>query len=125
MSCSQYDIYSGSGQAWPRQIYPMTCGPRVSVKELDQLRAAWAFFEQVEAYDAAVRVRLSGTGYSPPTLDRQGASPWYAFQSQDELILYRQGQTLHVQLFPQYNWRSQRYLGILSVPLLNVYPSLC
>jgi len=124
MACQQFDIYNTVGPVWPQQSYPASCGPRYGVSQLSDIQQAWTFFEKVEAFDANMRVKLSGTGYKPLPVTSGGNSIWYSIRNQSDLILYNRGKQLHQNLFPRYNWTPQRYLGILNTPLQNVYPSL-
>lgn len=95
---------------------------RFSGAELREARAAWELFERAESQDAATRVRLSGTGWSPPP---QGPSIWYVFANQQEYLQYQRGRYLHIQLCPTYNWTAQRYLGISAMPVTDVLPAMC
>ena len=120
---TDYDIYDGSGTVWPQQPYPSTNGPRLTGANLTEEQQAWNFFELVEAYDASVRVRMSGANYVPPPAVGSGASsPWFPILNQDQQLLYRNGQVIHEVMFPCYCWRSQRYLGISKDHVTNVYP---
>jgi titin len=120
---TDHDIYGGSGTVWPQQPYPSTNGPRLTGANLTEEQQAWNFFELVEAYDASVRVRMSGANYvPPPAVGSGGSSPWYPILNQDQQLLYRNGQVIHEVMFPCYCWRSQRYLGISKDPVTNVYP---
>jgi len=125
MACENFDIYNGIGTIWPRQSYPASCGPRYIVSQLLEIQTAWNFFEKVESYDAAVRVRLSGTGYQPEPVYLGGTSVWFPIYSPSNLVTYNKGKRLHQQLFPQYNWVSQRELGISETTVTNVYPTIC
>jgi hypothetical protein len=116
---SACDLYSSSGTTWPVRSIPATAFPRGSAARDRDSAKAWSFFERVESYDADVRVRLAGTGWMST------GSPWYRFTSASEMTLYRRGQILHIQLCPEYNWTSQRTLGIPTEPLDNVYPDVC
>ena len=95
---------------WPQQPYPVTRGPYLSTGSLLDTQRAWAFYEQVEAYDAQ---------------QRQQANPqWYVFASNAEVSLYRKGQTLHTSICPCVDWRSQRYQALV-VPGGDVRPQVC
>lgn len=117
-------MYESSGPIWPVRCLPATAFPRGSAARDRDSAKAWSFFERVEAYDADVRVRLSGTGWTPNG-SSCSSGPWYKFATASELTLYRRGQILHTQLCPGRNWTSQRHLGISSEPLEDVYPDVC
>jgi len=121
MAC---DLYDASGPLWPVRCLPATAFPRGSAARDRDSAKAWSFFERVESYDAGVRVRLAGTGWTPNGSSCSGG-PWYKFASASEITLYRRGQILHTQLCPGRNWTSQRNLGIPPTPLEDVYPAEC
>lgn len=119
------DLYEASGLTWPMRCLPATAFPRGSAARDRDSAKAWSFFERVEAYDAGVRVRLAGTGWTPNG-SSCSSGPWYKFASSSEATLYRRGQILHTQLCPGRDWTSQRNLGIPPTePLENVYPDVC
>lgn len=121
------DLYSsGMGQTWPVRGFPSTNFPRGSAARSRDAARAWAFFEQVEAYDARVRVKYSSQGgFVPSTASVVTQAPWYIFKGEAERILYKRGQALHIQLCPDQNWTSQRMLGIPTTEVMNVYPNDC
>ena len=121
--CSNYD---GSGTIWPKASFPGNLFPGLSAQQRTSAKNAWEFYEQVEAYDAAVRVFYSNQGgWSPPAQSAfaQNPSLWYPIISESNRILYNRGQSLHVQACPATNWQAQRTLGIPTTPLTNVYPT--
>lgn len=124
---SACSLYAGPPTTvWPIQTFPAAqYRHRFSGADLREARAAWTLFEQVESQDAATRVRLSGTGWQPPSNPVQDPSVWYVFQDQPEYLRYQRGRYLHIQLCPAYNWTPQRYLGISAVPITNVLPAPC
>ena len=121
------NLYAGpASTVWPAQAFPASqYRHRFSGADLREARAAWALFEQVESQDAATRVRLSGTGWTPPRDPVQDPSIWYVFKDQPEYLRYKRGRYLHIQLCPTYNWTPQRYLGILPTPVTDVLPMVC
>lgn len=124
MSCN---LYAGPPTTvWPVQSFPASqFRIRFSGADLRDARLAWELFERVETQDAATRVRLSGTGWTPSTAPVQDPNIWYTFRDQREYVQYQRGRYLHIQLCPTYNWTSQRYLGITAAPVTNVLPALC
>jgi hypothetical protein len=120
-------IYAGPpSTTWPAQSFPASqYKHRFSAADLREARLAWNFFEEVETQDAATRVRLSGTGWQPPSSPVQDPSVWYSFTHQSDYLRYQRGRYLHIQLCPTYNWTAQRYLGISAVPVTNVLPGAC
>ena len=121
---SACDLYNSSGTTWPVRCLPATAFPRGSAARDRDSAKAWSFFERVEAYDAEVRVRLAGTGWTPNGSACSGG-PWYKFASASEATMYRRGQILHTQLCPGRDWTSQRNLGIPQTPVEDVYPGEC
>jgi hypothetical protein len=120
------DVYLGTGTTWPTRQFPSSSFPRGSPARLRDAARAWAFFEQVEAYDAAVRVKYSALGgFVPSSKPIVTQAPWYTFKSEGERVTYKRGQSLHKELCPDTNWTSQRHLGIPTVAVTNVYPSEC
>lgn len=85
-------------------------------------RNAWDTYERVQAADAATRVQLSGTGWTPPSWRNQSLTIWYVFQGKEEKDQFNVGQRLHQQICPTYNWVAQRNMGISATPLTNVWP---
>ena len=124
MSAPACNLYTGPpSTVWPVQAFPAAqYRHRFSHNDLHEARLAWELFERVESQDADTRVRLSGTGWSPPS---QGPSIWYMFANQLEYLQYQRGRHLHIQLCPTYNWTSQRYLGISALPVTDVMPGVC
>jgi len=111
---------------WPAQAFPASqYRNKFSGSDLRDARLAWNFFEEVESQDATTRVRLSGTGWQPPTSQVQDPSLWYVFKDQTEYIRYQRGRYLHIQLCPTFNWTPQRNLGISSAPVTDVMPTVC
>ncbi len=119
-------VYTGSGTTWPVRQFPSSSFPRGSAARLRDAARAWAFFEQVEAYDAAVRVKYAAAGGFVPS-DRPVVTqaPWYTFKSEGERVVYKRGQSLHRELCPDINWTSQRNMGIPTIPITDVYPNAC
>jgi hypothetical protein len=91
----------------------------MGTKQLSTNARAWAFFEQVEAYDAKVRVTTTAPPTAGHTTDR---SIWYPIDTQAKLLMYQQGQALHRALCPTYSWKPQRDYGITNPAPPNVYP---
>ena len=119
MSCPE-----GSGTVWPVQAFPSNFFSGWDSQRRSQAQRAWNLFETVESYDAAMRVRLGGTGWSPPKMGAfaEDASIWYPIGSDSNRMLYIEGKRLHQQVCPLLNWVSQRSFGISSTPVTNVYP---
>jgi hypothetical protein len=119
MSCP-----SGTSTVWLTQNFPSNFFAGWDGKRRFQAILAWNFFEQVESSDAATRVRLGGTGWTPPKRGAfaEDASIWFPIVSDSNRLLYAEGQRLHQQLCPGLNWRSQRSYGISAVPVTNVLP---
>jgi hypothetical protein len=116
--CSRYDT---SGSTWPLQAFPATDFlRRYSSSDLRDARIAWNLFEQVEAQDAATRVRLAAAPWEPPSGEIQNPCIWYQFASNEERLTYMRGRALHAELCPDYKWISQRHRGL--TPPINVYP---
>jgi hypothetical protein len=113
------DRYIGFGTQWPTSPFPASYFPRMDTKQVNANTRAWNFFEQVESYDANVRVTTSTVQVAGHTTDR---SIWYPIDTQSKLLLYQQGQALHRFLCPMYSWKPQRDYGISSPPPTNVYP---
>lgn len=115
-------------RTWRAQAFP-SGNPaviRMSAGELIAARRAWNFFEQVEAADAATRVRLSDNGgWTPSSLQIITPSTWFPLTGPGDITLYRKGQQLHRRVCPNYDWTPQRYLPIPSTPLLDIGPALC
>lgn len=111
---------------WPTQAFPASqYRNKFSGSDLREARQAWALFEQVESQDASTRVRLSGTGWTPPRNPVQDPSLWYVFADQPEYLRYKRGRYLHIQLCPTFSWVSQRNLGISPDPVTDVMPPVC
>ena len=117
------DVYDTSGSVWPMQPFPSTeFLYRYSSSDLRAARTAWNLFEQVEAQDAATRVRLAPTApWDPPSANIQTPSTWYQFRSNEERLIYLRGKALHSELCQGFRWTPQRNRGITSPPV-NVYP---
>ncbi len=115
------DLYNGSGTSWPRSSFPASYFSRMDTKQLAAATRAWNFFEQVETYDANVRLTTTAPPSAGHTTDR---SIWYPINTQSKLLMYQQGQALHRSLCPSYSWKPQREYGITSPPPTNVYPLL-
>ena len=116
---------TGSGTVWPTQIFPSNSFSGWDGKRRSRAQRAWNFFEQVESSDAATRVRLGGSGWTPP---KRGAFPedasiWFPIGSDSNRMLYLEGQRLHQQVCPGLNWVSQRSFGISTTPVTNVLPN--
>lgn len=127
MSASACNVYAGpASTVWPVQRFPASqYKHRFSGADLREARLAWAFFEQVESQDAATRVRLSGTGWTPPSGPIQDPSIWFHFSHQSDYLRYERGRYLHIQLCPGYDWTPQRRLGISALPITDVLPAIC
>jgi hypothetical protein len=126
MSSSFCSVYAGSGPLWPVRQFPSSSFPRGSPARLRDAARAWAFFEQVEAYDAAIRVKYSSLGGFMPSSKRVVTqTPWYIFKGEGERVVYKRGQSLHRELCPETNWTSQRNLGVPILPITDVYPDAC
>jgi hypothetical protein len=121
------DLYStGSGQTWPIRMFPSTSFPRGSAARSRDAVKAWNFFEQVEAYDAAMRVKYSSIGgFTPSSAPIVTQAPWYIFKGEAERLLYKRGRSLHIQLCPDQNWTPQRSLGVPTTEVMNVFPGDC
>jgi hypothetical protein len=121
------DLYvTGSGQTWPVRVFPSTSFPRGSAARSRDAVKAWNFFEQVEAYDAAVRVKYSALGgFTPSSAPIVTQAPWYIFKGEADRMLYKRGRSLHIQLCPDQNWTPQRSLGIPTTEVLDVFPGEC
>lgn len=107
-------------QPFPAQVFRKLPAPRVR-----ELASAWAFFEQVEAFDA--HIRLTKTIGSIPPYPRDGVDPslWYPIRTEGNRQLYRLGQVLHNQVCPGLNWTSQRDLGLGPTVATDVRPQPC
>lgn len=127
MSAAACNVYAGPPTTvWPVQRFPASqYKHKFSSGDLRDARLAWEYFEQVESQDAATRVRLSGTGWTPPKGSVQNPSIWFQFPLQSDYLRYERGRYLHIQLCPDYNWTPQRRLGILATPVTDVLPALC
>ena len=126
MSSPFCSVYTGSGTTWPIRQFPSSSFPRGSPARLRDAARAWAFFEQVEAYDAAIRVKYSALGGFVASSKRVVTqAPWYIFKNEGERVVYKRGQSLHRELCPETNWTSQRNLGIPITPVTDVYPTAC
>lgn len=115
-------------RTWRAQAFPAgnPAVIRMPSRELVAARQAWNFFELVETADAATRVRLSDAGgWTPPSTPVVPASIWYPLAGPGVFTLYKKGQQLHRRICPNYDWTSQRNLGIPTAPLLDIGPSLC
>jgi hypothetical protein len=116
------DFYDSSGSVWPTLSFPAAVFlRRYSTADLVSARQAWNIFERVESYDAAVRVRLAPTGWTPSSNPVQTPCTWYRFTSNEERIKYTRGKALHDELCPNYSWIPQRNIGVTPPPV-NVYP---
>jgi len=121
--CSQY---AGPSTVWPKHCLPGNLFSGYTSQRFLQSQIAWNFYEEVEAADAATRVKYSNQGgWKPPATSvfSQNPSLWYPLNSQQKIALYRRGQLLHQQACPNRNWTSQRLLGIPTTPLLDVCPA--
>jgi len=108
--CNSYTMATPV-DVWPQRPYPATGGPQMSGKALAETQKAWAFFEMVEAADAATRVKTGIAGsYRPPNIESQN-SIWYPLNTTSNLLMYTKGQVLHWEVCPSVNWTSQRNLG--------------
>ena len=126
MSSFCTSTYTGVGSQWPVRAFPASSFPRDSPARSRAAARAWNFFEQVEAFDAAVSVKYSNMGgYTAPSVQVTDPNPWYMFKDESERILYRRGRALHHQLCPGIDWKPQRELGIPKTPLVNVGPFTC
>ena len=126
MNNSFCSLYAGSGTVWPVSAFPANLFPNYNNTRRIEAQNAWNFFEAIESGDAAIRVTLSNQGgYTPPKTSAFPQSPvlWTRIPSSAALTLYKKGRSLHNQVCPNVNWTAQRYLGIPTVPLTNVYPA--
>ena len=126
--CDNYVYPAGRDPTiWPVQPFPGNYFSGWDSQRRFKAQQAWNVFEQVESADAATRVRLSGTGWTPPPIGVFAADPsiWYNLAIEGALTLYRLGKSLHEQVCPDIRWKSQRSYGISATPVTNVYPGLC
>jgi hypothetical protein len=124
--CDVYANMSANRTVWPVRAIPAAYFRRQSVGRTAEGARAWAFFEFVEATDAATRIALGAAGgFIPKRGTEINPVPWYVFKSDGELQLYRLGKALHIELCPTYDWTAQRDLGIPTSPFTDVYPQLC
>lgn len=115
MACANPDfaaLYTNAlpVNTWPQQPYPTLLGPFLSGSALMDAQKAWAFYEQVEAYDAQQRQSMTPT--------------WFIILTTSDALLYRRGQLLHVSVCPCVDWTSQRYLPLIGMGG-DVRPQLC
>jgi len=118
--------YLGTGTVWPQQPFPGNLFPGWDNRRRQQAKLAWNFFEEVEAADAATRVRLSNQGgWKPPAPGAFASddSIWYPIATEGNHLLYKQGLLLHQQACAGIDWQAQRSMEIPSTPLTNVYPA--
>jgi hypothetical protein len=118
------DIYAIPTLTWPKQQFP---GDHPTVSRLPQgarlaAKRAWNFFEEVEAIDAAKRVRL---GITNGFVNRPPPGTWYEFTSEDQRALYNRGRYYHRLICPEFNWTPQRNLPFPYTPLASVTPAPC
>ena len=120
--CDRYiDPISPASLRWPIGPFPASYFPRMDTKQLSANTRAWNFFEQVESYDANVRVTTTTVPTAGHTTDR---SIWYPINTQSKLLMYQQGQALHRFLCSDYSWKPQRDYGITNPPPTTVYPPM-
>jgi hypothetical protein len=121
---SPCDVYATPTLTWPKQQFPADhpTVSRLSQGERLAAKRAWNFFEEVEAIDAAKRVRL---GLTAGALTPPPPGTWYEFNGEDQRALYNRGRYLHRRICPDYNWIPQRNLTIPATPLATVTPSEC
>ncbi len=123
MTSTWCEYYDASSTTWPVRTFPGYLFPQKPYKWYLKAKHQWETFENIESQDAETRLRLSGTGWQPPPQTSQSGQIWYVFQSNAELIAYRNGQNLHAQLCPSVNWRPQRTYGISATQLQYVWPT--
>lgn len=121
---SPCDLYSLPTTTWPQQQFP---GDHPAVSRLSQgermaAKRAWNYYEQVEAYDADVRVRLGNTGGALPSVP---PGLWYQFNGEGQRALYEKGRRYHILICPSYNWTPQRNRTFPVTPLTTVTPDDC
>lgn len=110
--------------SWPFQAFPANEFKAWDQQRLVRARNAWGFFESVEALDAQVRIRLSGT----PNVGRSAVGDpdlWYNLEKEPTLhSQYKYGQYLHTRVCPEILWDRQRHLGIPKDPVTTLYLAL-
>lgn len=123
---SPCDIYvtTPNPLIWPKQQFPADhpAVSRLSQGERLAAKRAWNYFEQVEAIDAATRVRLglSGGVIAPPP-----SGTWTPFNGEGMRALYEKGRRYHIIICPAYNWTPQRDLPIPTSFVSHVTPDPC
>lgn len=118
------DIYGLPTLVFPQQSFPAdnSAVRRMSQGEKLAAKKAWNYFEQVEATDAATRVRI---GLSGGIIPSQISSLWVSFTGEGERILYETGRRLHMRICPTLDWTPQRNLPIPTVVPTTVAPEPC
>lgn len=121
---SPCDLYALPTAVWPQQQFP---GDHPAVSRFSQgerlaAKRAWNYYEQVEAYDAAVRVRLGDTGGAIPPVP---PGLWYQFNGEGQRALYEKGRRYHIMICPTYNWVSQRNRPFPVTTVDDVTPEDC
>lgn len=118
---SPCDIYTTPATVWPKHQFPSShpAVNRLGHRERMAAKTAWNYFENVEAHNAAVRVKLGTTGGTIPT------RLWYQFSGEDQRILYEKGRRYHIMICPTLNWIPQRDYLIPTATLTNVLPEDC
>lgn len=110
--------------SWPFQAFPANEFKAWDQQRLIRARNAWGFFESVEALDAQVRIRLSGT----PNVGRSAVGDpdiWFNLKKEPTLhSQYKYGQYLHTRVCPEILWDRQRHLGIPKDPVTTLYLAL-
>ena len=110
--------------SWPFQAFPANEFKAWDQQRLVRARNAWGFFESVEALDAQVRIRLSGT----PNVGRSAVGDpdlWFNLKKEPTLhSQYKYGQYLHTRVCPEILWDRQRHLGIPKDPVTTLYLAL-
>ena len=117
-------LYTAPTDVWPKQQFPSghPAVNRLGHRERLAAKTAWNYFENVEAHDAAVRVKLGATGgVIPPAPARL----WYQFSGEEQRILYEKGRRYHILICPTLNWIPQREYPIPTTIVDNVLPEDC
>jgi hypothetical protein len=124
MACDAYSLTPST--VWPVQRFPSNLFRGFSSRQLRDAMTAWSFFEQVEAADAATRVRLGNASWAAPGYAPVApASIWFPLDTEGRKTLYLRGKLLHIQACPGFDFKSQRDLGIPLPPVTNILPGVC
>ena len=124
MACDAYALTPST--TWPVQGFPSSLFRGFSSRQLRDAITAWNFFEQVEATDAATRVRLGNASWVAPGYNTVApTSIWFPLDTEGRKTLYLRGKLLHIQACPGFDFKSQRDLGIPLPPVTNILPGAC